>query len=155
MLNKFAVKHLVSAASGDVIGFGELGEKMSNKIYGDGYALMPDSGIIYAPADGVIENISEDLRAITVRTRDGLTIVVRIGVEDIVPMEHIIPYVCVGDSVDRGQIIAMADMSSLPSYARRSAMPIIITNIEQLKSYTVCGSGHLTGGKSIAVRYTL
>ncbi len=155
MLNKFTRKHLVSPASGDVISLNELDEMNSCRVYGDGYALMPDSGIIYAPADGVIADISENMRKITVRTLDGVMIVVRIGYGSILPPEHIIPYVHVGDRVNSGQLIAMIDMSALPPYARRSAMPVIITNIDKLKAYSVCGSGHLTGGKSIAVRYSL
>ena len=155
MRNKFARKHLVSPASGDVISLNDLDEMNFHRVYGDGYALMPDSGIIYAPADGVIADISENMRKITVRTLDGVMIVVRIGYGSGLPSEHIIPYVCVGDRVDSGQLIAMIDMSALPPYERRSAMPVVITNVEKLKSYSVCGGGHLTGGKSIAMRYSL
>ena len=39
MRNKFARKHLVSPASGDVISLNDLDEMNFHRVYGDGYAM--------------------------------------------------------------------------------------------------------------------
>ena len=74
------VRILAAAADGKVIPIGELGDGVySKRGAGDGYAVIPSSGIfraereiiLYSPADGVVSEIS-DRDGISLRTGDGI-----------------------------------------------------------------------------------
>ncbi|MGN1422929.1 MAG: PTS glucose transporter subunit IIA [Oscillospiraceae bacterium] len=80
--DKLGVRILSAAADGRVIPIGELGDGVySRRGAGDGYAVIPSSGIIrakrdiilYSPADGVVSMISEQ-DGLSLRTGDGITL---------------------------------------------------------------------------------
>lgn len=81
------VRILAAAADGRVMPIGELGDGVySRRAVGDGYAVVPSSGIfsagrdiaLYSPADGVVSEILPQ-GGITLRTGDGITLSVIYG----------------------------------------------------------------------------
>ena len=55
---------IVSPVSGKVIPITSVPDSVfSEKVLGDGVALMPSDGRIYSPVDGVIDNVAETLHA--------------------------------------------------------------------------------------------
>ena len=53
----------------------------SEKIIGDGFAVIPSEGKIFAPADGEITMVFDTLPAITMTTAAGTELMINIGLE--------------------------------------------------------------------------
>ena len=55
----------------------------SEKILGDGFAVIPSEGKIYAPTDGEIAMVFDTLHAITLTSSSGTEILIHIGLDTV------------------------------------------------------------------------
>ena len=55
----------------------------SDKVLGDGCAVIPDDGRIYSPVNGEITSIAETLHAYGFRSEEGIEILVHFGLETV------------------------------------------------------------------------
>ena len=58
----------------------------SEKILGDGFAVIPSEGKIYAPADGEVTVVFDTLHAITMTTDQGVELLIHIGLDTVTLM---------------------------------------------------------------------
>ncbi len=63
-------------------------ETFANKVLGDGVAVIPDTGHVYAPADGTVRNVFDTRHAICFESVCGTEILIHIGVDtvNLIPM---------------------------------------------------------------------
>ena len=77
----------------------------SDKVLGDGCAVIPDDGKIYSPLNGEISSIAETKHAYGFSSEDGMEILVHFGLETVaLKGEGFTPHVSVGDKVKKGEI---------------------------------------------------
>ena len=55
----------------------------SEKVLGDGFAVIPSEGKIYAPADGEISMVFDTLHAVTMTTSQGTELLIHIGLDTV------------------------------------------------------------------------
>ena len=55
----------------------------SQKIMGDGIAIIPDNGVVVAPCDGKITVLPESKHAFGILSDDGVEVLVHIGVDTV------------------------------------------------------------------------
>lgn len=124
---------LSSPMSGTAVPLGSVPDAVfSGGVLGDGIALVPDSGELYAPADGVIVNIPESRHAITMTTDGGLEILMHVGLDTV--SLHGAPYhtqVREGDHVKAGQLLLTFDLDAIRSAGYDPVTPVILTNAVQ------------------------
>ena len=145
---------LLAPASGRLIPLESVPDEVfSQKILGDGFAVCPTSEEIFSPSDGVIETVSQNGHAVTLSTRDGLEILLHVGV-DTVTMENS-PFVLKvrqGDTVKAGQLLLTADLAAIKKAGLSTEIPVIVTNRECLSSLlTECGD--CVGGQTVGASY--
>lgn len=63
--------------------FPKSGPTFSEKILGDGFAVIPSEGKIYAPTDGEIAMVFDTLHAITLTSSSGTEILIHIGLDTV------------------------------------------------------------------------
>lgn len=124
---------LSSPMSGTAVPLGSVPDAVfSGGVLGDGIALVPDSGELYAPADGVIVNIPESRHAISMTTDGGLEILMHVGLDTV--SLHGAPYhiqVREGDHVKAGQLLLTFDLDAIRSAGYDPVTPVILTNAAQ------------------------
>ena len=106
----------------------------SGGILGFCAGIEPDGGDIFAPADGVISQLSETLHAVGIQTDDGVELLVHVGI-DTVAMggEGFSPAVKAGDRVKTGQFLLRADLEQI----RSAGHPVtVVTAIPESDGYT-------------------
>ncbi len=122
----------------------------SDKILGDGIAIIPDDGKIYSPVTGEIQMVSETLHAINFVSKDELFVLVHIGLDSVsLKGEGFKIYKKAGDKVRAGELIGEVDLKLLKSKKINPIIPVILCDAPdntELKHET----GHLEGGKSVA-----
>ncbi len=99
----------------------------SDKVLGDGCAVIPDDGKIYSPDDGVISSVAETFHAYGITTKSGLEILIHFGLETVaLKGKGFTPHVKTGDKVKKGQLIAEVDIDYLKKHNINLTTPVLI-----------------------------
>lgn len=99
----------------------------SERVLGDGCAVIPTDGKIYSPVNGEISSIAETNHAYGFSSEDGLEVLVHFGLETVaLKGEGFMPHVAVGDKVKIGDLIAEVDTALLKSKGINLITPVLV-----------------------------
>ena len=135
-------KSILAPLSGQAIPVEQVPDDVfSQKILGDGIAIIPVGGKIYAPVDGEISTVAETLHAYGFTSEDGLEILVHVGLDSVkLKGDGFTSYVQVGDKVKAGQLVAEVDLKYLISQGVPTTTPVVICEgAEDVAMETVTG----------------
>ena len=126
-------------------------EVFSQKVLGDGIAIIPENGRLLSPVDGEVTTVAETLHAYGFSTEDGLDILVHVGLETVgLKGEGFKPHVQPGDKVKKGDLIAEVDLELLKSKGLNTITPVLICDGADGKQMDLA-SGKVTAGKDAAI----
>lgn len=75
---------IVVPVDGMLIPLNEVPDQMfSQKLMGDGFAVIPEGNIIVAPLSGVAESVFPTGHAVGIKTKDGIECIVHIGLDTV------------------------------------------------------------------------
>lgn len=101
----------------------------SNKLMGDGIAIIPTKGELYAPADGKIEMVFETKHSLVISTEGGTEILFHVGLETVnLKGQYFNPKVSVGDSVKKGDLLLSFELDKIVEAGFDPVTMIIVTN---------------------------
>ena len=99
----------------------------SDRVLGDGCAVIPSDGKIYSPVNGEISSIAETNHAYGFSSDDGLEVLVHFGLETVALKGNgFTPYVAVGDKVKIGDLVAEVDVELLKSKNINLITPVLV-----------------------------
>lgn len=99
----------------------------SQKIIGDGVAILPRDGNLVSPIDGEVVSIAETLHAYGLRSEDGIEVMVHFGLETVaLKGECFQCCVKIGDKVKTGSLLAKADLKALEEKQVNTITPVLI-----------------------------
>ncbi|MBQ3158000.1 MAG: PTS transporter subunit EIIC [Clostridia bacterium] len=126
-------------------------EVFSQKVLGDGVAIIPDDGKLYSPVNGEISTVAETLHAYGFTSDDGLEILVHVGLDTVgLKGEGFKPCVKEGDQVKVGDLVAEIDLDYIRAQGLNTITPVIICDGADEKQ--LCpASGHVTAGQHAVI----
>jgi glucose PTS system EIICBA or EIICB component len=132
-------EQIPSPISGRVLSLSEVPDAtFSQKLLGDGFAVMPSEGVVFAPVAGKIETLFPTLHAIGLKSRSGVELLIHVGVDTVqMKGEGFKAFVKQGDWVEPGQKLLEFDMELVRKKAKSLATPILVTNMDHIKSMRV------------------
>lgn len=99
----------------------------SDRVLGDGCAVIPSDGKIYSPVNGEISSIAETNHAYGFSSDDGLEVLVHFGLETVALKGNgFTPRVAVGDKVKIGDLVAEVDVELLKSKNINLITPVLV-----------------------------
>lgn len=124
---------LVSPLSGKLMSLDSVPDKVfSERLLGDGCAILPDDGNIYSPVDGRISSVAEGKHAYGIEANDGREILIHFGLETVrLGGRGFEPRVKVGDRVKTGQLIAVADVELIRKEGISTITPVLVCNLPE------------------------
>ena len=129
-------------------------ETFANKILGDGVAVIPEEGKVYAPADGRIISIFDTKHAICFSSNCGTEILIHIGVDTVnLQGKYFTPHVNTGDIVKKGQLLIEFDKESIQKAGYDTVIPMMFTDFPDGKTLEVSAPCNMTIDTNIANVY--
>lgn len=127
---------LFSPLNGKVIPLEEVKDAaFSSGALGEGIAILPESGELYAPINGTVVALFPTGHAIGLSTDSGVEILIHIGMDTVsLEGEGFKTSVSVGDKVVRGQKLIDFDKDAITSAGYDIITPIVITNTQDVLS---------------------
>lgn len=134
-INKEEVVKLSPPAEGEIIELKDVkDEAFSSKALGDGYAIIPSSGIITAPADGTITAAPDSKHAIGIELDNGIELLIHVGINTVnLNGKGFNLLVKEGDKIHQGQKLMEVDLKLLKELNYDTSIITIITNMNDFK----------------------
>ena len=145
-------KKVIAPLSGKVIALSEVPDEVfSQKVLGDGAAIIPEDGKIVSPVDGEISTVSETLHAYGFTSDDGLEILVHVGIDSVaLKGAGFIAHVKEGDKVKAGDLVAEVDLDVLKKNNIPTITPVLVCDgADELVMTAATGS--VAAGKSVVI----
>ncbi|MCI4128354.1 beta-glucoside-specific PTS transporter subunit IIABC [Bacillus haynesii] len=104
----------------------------SSKVMGEGIAIIPSKGELYAPVDGEVSLLFETNHALGMKTANGVEVLFHIGI-DTVQLEgkFFKPLVQAGDKVKAGDLLIQFDLEKIKEAGYDPVTLAVITNTDQ------------------------
>lgn len=144
-------KNIFPVAEGDVISIEEVDDPVfSQKMMGDGFAVLPINETIYAPIDGTITSIFPSKHALGIQTDEGIEVLIHMGLDTIEMKDSAFEIlVNEGQKVTAGEQIATADLAKIKAAGKQTTMIVVFTNGEKIKAFHLNQTGTQAPGTLI------
>lgn len=138
--------------TGKVVPLSEVPDQVfSGKMMGDGFAIQPSKGEVYAPFDDTVNMIFPTKHALGLESKDGVELLIHFGLETVkLEGQGFDILVEAGDKIVLGQPLMKVDLDYIEKHADSTITPIIVTNQEQPEIELV-HEGEVTHGDKIAI----
>jgi glucose-specific phosphotransferase system IIA component len=123
----------------------------SGKLLGDGIAIKPTEGTLYAPVDGEIVQIFHTNHALGIKTVNGSEILIHIGIDTVkMKGEGFTAFIKTGDFVKEGDKLIEFDLDLINKDAKSDITPMVITNMETIGNIKIeTNKKHVTPNDSL------
>ena len=123
-------ENLYIPLEGDILPLTDVHDEMfSQKVLGEGIAIIPSSGILKAPCDGTVKMVFETKHAIGMEAENGAEILFHAGINTVeLEGKYFESHVKAGDKVRRGDVLLKFDIENIKQSGFDCTTPIIITN---------------------------
>lgn len=142
---------LFSHMSGTVVPIEKVEDDVfSQKILGDGIAIEPSEGKLYAPCNGTVDSIFDTMHAINLVSEDGAEVLLHIGI-DTVKLEgkYFEAHVSDGQKISKGDLLISFDMEKIKEAGYKLTTPMIICNADDFGTLEALSDGKTTAGDKL------
>lgn len=132
-------QEIYAVSTGQLIPISEVADEVfSQKMMGDGFAVIPTEGQVFAPVSGRILNIFPTKHALGIETASGVEVLLHMGIDTVsLKGGPFTLYVEDGQEIQRGQLIADVDLEMLVAENRKSDMIVVFTNPDKIEKLTI------------------
>lgn len=124
----------------------------AQKLLGDGLAIVPSEGKLYAPADGIVQGLQKKTgHALCITTPTGVELLLHIG-RDTVKMEGRGFTICCeeGAQVKAGDLLIEFDIDAIKAEGYDTTSPIIVLNTDEYE-FEKAHAGPISHGETLYV----
>lgn len=109
-------------------------DTFSMGILGDGVAIIPKEGSVFAPCNGVITLVFETKHAVAMTSESGAKIIIHVGLETVnLKGKHFTALVKNGAKVKKGEPLLQFELEEIVAEGYNIITPVIITNSREFK----------------------
>lgn len=106
-------------------------EAFSGKVLGDGCAIEPTDGKLYAPCDGVIDTVFDTCHAVNMRSDQGAELLLHVGIDTVkLGGKYFTAHVQDGQQVKTGDLLLSFDADQIRQAGYQLTTPLIVCNSE-------------------------
>ncbi|MDU6523224.1 PTS transporter subunit IIBC [Enterococcus devriesei] len=148
---KGAQQEFVAPANGELIPIDRVQDEVfSQKMMGEGFAVIPENGEIASPVAGTIVSIFPTKHAIGIKTDDEIEVLLHMGIDTVdLGGEAFEIKVREGEKVKAGKIVATADLAKIQASGKKTTMIVVFTNGDKIEDYHYDKTGLVSRGETI------
>lgn len=142
---------ILSPIVGSIVDLKDVNDPVfSSGAMGQGIAVKPSEGIVYAPADAEVTIAFATGHAYGLKTKNGAEILIHVGI-DTVSMngEGFNQQVAQGDKVKAGDVLGTFDATKIAAAGLDDTTMVIVTNTADYVSVTPVAEGAVTKGEAV------
>lgn len=125
-------------------------EAFSSGVLGKGAAVIPEEGVLWAPADGTISAMFPTGHAIGMVTESGAEVLMHVGMDTVkLNGEGFKPLIKAGDQVRKGQPLLEFDMKLIQEAGYSLVTPVLVTNYMQYGEIRTLKTGAADRGEAL------
>lgn len=125
-------------------------EAFASCALGDGVAVEPSEGKLYAPADCVVDNIFDTKHAIGLITDTGVELLLHIGIDTVkLGGQYFETHVETGQKVKKGDLLISFDMDAIKNAGYLCTTPMIVCNTDEYQSVRPLVTGSVKAGQEL------
>ncbi len=119
----------------------------SQKILGDGAAIIPSEGKVYAPVNGTVSTVFDTKHAIGLLSEDGVELLIHIGIDTVnLEGKYFTAHVESGQKIRKGDLLVSFDQEMIQKVGYDTVTPVLITNTAEFHSIHTDASGNVKAG---------
>ncbi|WP_340029079.1 beta-glucoside-specific PTS transporter subunit IIABC [Paenibacillus sp. FSL H7-0940] len=104
-------------------------EAFSQEAMGQGMAIQPSVGKVFAPFDGTVETVFRTKHSIGLRSVEGVEILIHVGLDTVkLKGQHFDVKVNEGEQISHGQLLIEFDLEAIQAAGYDTTTPVIVTN---------------------------
>ena len=136
---------------GDVVALADVNDPVfSSGAMGQGIAVKPSQGVVYAPADAEVSIAFATGHAYGLKTANGAEILIHVGIDTVTMNgEGFEQKIAQGDKVKAGDILGTFDSNKIAAAGLDDTTMVIVTNTADYASVTPVASGSVVKGDAI------
>lgn len=136
---------------GDVVALADVNDPVfSSGAMGQGIAVKPSQGVVYAPADAEVSIAFATGHAYGLKTANGAEILIHVGIDTVTMNgEGFEQKVAQGDKVKAGDVLGTFDSNKIAAAGLDDTTMVIVTNTADYASVTPVASGSVVKGDVI------
>lgn len=150
-------KNMLSLAApleGEIVPITEVNDPVfSEKMMGDGFAIIPKLGSIVSPVNGTVESIFPTKHAIGIKSVEGYEIIIHFGLETVsLNGEGFEVLVREGQNISVGDNLLKVDLDGIRKKVPSVITPVVVANLKANEFIKIKKQGQVAlGEKNIAV----
>ncbi|WP_430616678.1 PTS system, trehalose-specific IIBC component [Enterococcus sp. DIV0176] len=114
----------------------------SQKMMGDGYAIVPANNKVFSPVTGTITNIFETKHAIGILSKEGIEVLVHMGLDTVeLKGTPFTVHVQEGELVTPSSLIAEMAVEQVEQAGKKTDILVVLTNTEKIDSFSLDKTG--------------
>lgn len=124
---------LAAFADGQFIGIEKVNDPtFSQKVLGDGVAVVPSGNKVYSPADAVVEMVADTCHAVALRTKAGHGILLHVGIDTVqLGGKYFDVHVTAGQTVKKGDCLMDVDFGKIAEEGYDTSICLIFAELAE------------------------
>lgn len=142
---------LVTPIVGDVVALADVNDPVfSSGAMGQGIAVKPSQGVVYAPADAEVSIAFPTGHAFGLKTADGAEVLIHVGIDTVTMNgDGFEAKVSQGDKVKAGDVLGTFDSNKIAAAGLDDTTMVIITNTADYASVAPVATGSVAKGDAV------
>jgi len=130
-------EEIKSPIAGHLVALEQVNDKVfSSGIVGDGIAIQPANGKVYAPVNGIVTATFDSGHALQILSDSGAEVLIHIGLDTVkLDGEHYTMHVVENQEVKYGDMLIEFDLAAIEQAGFDCITPVIITNSDDYKTF--------------------
>lgn len=134
-----------SPVNGEIIELQEVNDPVfSQKMMGEGFAIIPSDTSIFSPISGSIISIFPTKHALSIRSNNGIDVLLHIGI-DTVSLEGkgLYPKVYEGQNVNVGDELIVVDLNYIAEQGKENTVMVVFPDLKDKLCSVHVGKKHM------------
>ena len=129
--------HVYAPMAGEAVSITEVPDPtFAEGMLGNGIAIEPTEGKVYAPCDATVDMMFDTGHAVSLVTASGAEILIHVGLETVgLEGKPFTVHVANGDKVKKGQLMIEVDLDAVKEAGLPTITPVLICNTDDYPTF--------------------